>query len=112
MRSNAPSGSVGSTSRLSPSIRRSASRVRNPPEACALVPVMNVIRLTASVACCAAFLTAPASAGAAELPLSGTLDLASEGDGRITGPVFGSRAGWTVADAGDFNGDGVHDLLI
>ena len=73
---------------------------------------MNVIRLTASVACCAAALAAPAGAQAAELPLSGTLDLASEGDGRIAGPVFGSRAGWTVVDAGDFNGDGVHDLLI
>ena len=73
---------------------------------------MNVIRLTASVACCAASLAAPAGAQAAELPLSGTLDLASQGDGRIAGPVFGSRAGWTVADAGDFNGDGVHDVLI
>ena len=73
---------------------------------------MNVIRRLGSVACCSAALTLAASAGAAELPVDGTLDLGTEGDARVTGEGFGSRAGWVVANAGDFNGDGANDLLV
>ncbi|HEX8205140.1 MAG TPA: hypothetical protein VF587_03675 [Solirubrobacteraceae bacterium] len=73
---------------------------------------MNVIRLIGSVACCSAALIAPAGAGAAELPLDGTLDLSEERDASIAGEGSGSRAGWVVANAGDFNGDGASDLLI
>ncbi|HEX8085756.1 MAG TPA: hypothetical protein VF529_15805 [Solirubrobacteraceae bacterium] len=73
---------------------------------------MNVIRRLGSLACASAALLAAAPAHAAELPLDGTLDLSDEGDARIAGESPGSRAGWVVANAGDFNGDGVSDILV
>ncbi|HEX8123427.1 MAG TPA: hypothetical protein VF549_19405 [Solirubrobacteraceae bacterium] len=73
---------------------------------------MNVIRLLGSVACCSAVALCAAPASAAELPLSGTLDLAEEGDAKVAGDGFGSRAGWVVSSAGDFNGDGITDVLV
>ncbi|HEV2812938.1 MAG TPA: integrin alpha, partial [Solirubrobacteraceae bacterium] len=73
---------------------------------------MNVIRRLGTLACCSAAFVAAAPATAAELPVSGTLDLEGQGDARITGESFGSRAGWVVENAGDFNGDGVADVLI
>lgn len=65
--------------------------------------------------CCAGILalaTVAESAAAAELPLSGTLDLATDADGRLAGERDGDGAGWAVAPAGDVNGDGRADLLI
>ena len=52
------------------------------------------------------------SAHAAELPLDGTLDLSEQPDARLAGETSGDRAGWVVANAGDFNGDGVSDVLV
>jgi hypothetical protein len=49
---------------------------------------------------------------AAELPLSGTLDLATDGDARLLGEAEGDDAGWSVDTAGDVNGDGQGDLLV
>ena len=58
------------------------------------------------VSCCvlAAF---TGSASAAELPLSGTLDLSTDADGRLLGAADGDSAGYAIAPAGDVNADGV-----
>ncbi len=55
-----------------------------------------------------------ASAGAAYLmlgPISGQIDLA-DADAKFVGESGGDQAGWAVAGAGDFNGDGVDDLVV
>jgi hypothetical protein len=49
------------------------------------------------------------------VPGSGILSLANADarfDGEVAGPVGGDRAGWAVAPAGDFNGDGYDDFLV
>jgi FG-GAP repeat len=51
-------------------------------------------------------------AGAAPVPPSGTLDLAVDADVRLAGADAGDGAGWSVARAGDVNGDGSPDLLV
>jgi hypothetical protein len=51
-------------------------------------------------------------AGSAVLPDSGTLDLATDADVAISGSRDLGEAGWTVAPAGDVNGDGIDDMLI
>src|SRR5688500_7456673 len=112
MRSNAPSRSVGRTSRFSPSLSRSSLKVRNPARVAPLLPAMHVIRRLGILACASAALFAAGPAHAAELPLDGTLDLAEDSDVRLAGEEPGSRAGWVVANAGDFNGDGVDDVLV
>ena len=54
---------------------------------------------------------APA-AEAAEIPPSGTLDLAVFADQRLTGEQGGGRLGTAVAPAGDVNGDGIDDVIV
>ena len=71
---------------------------------------MSATRWIALSCCALAVLAGPASA--AELPLSGTLDLASDADGRLLGAADGDSAGYAVASAGDVNADGVPDLLV
>ena len=62
--------------------------------------------------CVAGIAALATGASAAELPLSGTLDLATDADGRLAGEAVGDAAGWAVAPAGDVNGDGRPDLLV
>ena len=64
------------------------------------------------VVTCCALAVFTANAAAAELPLSGTLDLATDADGRLLGAADGDNAGYAIAPAGDVNADGVPDLLI
>ena len=55
-----------------------------------------------------------ADAGAAYLvhgPVTGTVDLA-DADARLLGHVPGERAGYSVATAGDVDGDGLDDVLV
>ena len=66
--------------------------------------------MTTALACGA--LAAPAAV-AAELPPSGTFDLAAEYDLRLdTGVDSGGATGFAVAPAGDVNGDGTPDLIV
>ena len=51
-------------------------------------------------------------AGSAPLPASGTLDLGTDADVVITGDRDNGEAGWTVAGAGDVNGDGIADMVV
>jgi hypothetical protein len=53
-----------------------------------------------------------APAAAAELPVSGTLDLGAGADLTLEGVRSGDAAGWAVADVGDVNGDGRSDVAI
>ncbi len=57
-------------------------------------------------------LALPATAAAAPLPPSGTLDLAGDADATLAGEAPGDQAGWAVAPAGDVNGDGKADYLV
>src|SRR4051794_24094305 len=51
-------------------------------------------------------------AAAAEIPESGTLDLASKADVRIGGLESLSFTGFSVARVGDVNGDGLSDIAV
>jgi hypothetical protein len=53
-----------------------------------------------------------ASATAVGPEAGGPVDLSSEADVRIDGPIAGERLGRSVAAAGDVNGDGDADLII
>ncbi len=68
--------------------------------------------LALGVITAAGLLAGAATAGAAPLPLTGTLDLATDSDIRFDGPSAGTRAGFSVAPAGDVNGDGATDVVI
>jgi hypothetical protein len=52
------------------------------------------------------------TAEAAEIPASGTLDLATGADVRITGLEESSFTGFSVARIGDVNGDGLADVAV
>jgi hypothetical protein len=47
----------------------------------------------------------------ASIPLSGTVSL-GEADTKIVGETANDTAGWSVASAGDVNGDGYDDLIV
>ena len=51
-------------------------------------------------------------AHAASLPVSGTLELPGDADVTLTGDAAGSQAGFSVAAAGDVNGDGRGDFVV
>src|SRR4051812_24623402 len=54
----------------------------------------------------------PSTTLAAEIPASGTLDLATQSDARYSGLGKGAATGFDVAAAGDVNGDGVADTVV
>jgi hypothetical protein len=70
---------------------------------------MRGARCGTAVGLLCAFLVAAGTAAAEPV---GVLDLRTDYDARISGPVFGSGAGSGVAAAGDVNGDGREDLLV
>jgi hypothetical protein len=70
---------------------------------------IRIATVVVACACCAAWV---GSAGGASLPQSGTLDLLDGADVVIDGLPAGSETGYSVAAAGDVNGDGRPDMLI
>ena len=65
-----------------------------------------------ALALLAAALGLAGRAAAAEIPPSGTLDLRTLSDLRLSGDLRGARLGTAVAPAGDVNGDGIDDLVV
>src|SRR5918996_4063292 len=66
--------------------------------------------LAGSVATTLAIVTlAPA---APPLPESGSYDLAADASAHMLGPDGANRVGWSVAPAGDVNGDGTPDAVV
>ena len=57
-------------------------------------------------------LPAGGSAVAAPIPPTGTLDVATDADVRLTGDQADARVGGAVAPAGDVNGDGLADVIV
>jgi hypothetical protein len=70
------------------------------------------IRIVVVGLACAGCAVGVGSAGGASLPQSGTLDLLDGADVVIDGLPADSETGYSVAAAGDVNGDGRPDMLI
>jgi hypothetical protein len=73
--------------------------------------VIRVRRRTAVLGCALA-LGGVQVVRAAQMPVSGTLDLDSDADVSIFGVHRESQSGWAVASAGDVNGDGLSDVVV
>src|SRR4051812_20453874 len=66
----------------------------------------------AAAATLAACLLTPAAHAVETLPPSGVVDVAADADAVVSGAAAGDRTGWSLAAAGDVNGDGVPDMAV